>query len=79
MTPCTALATKDFYSCDTEAGQVYVGAYSMFFFMILKLAEVRDCNDSMRRVVVILLFAASRDLLPNRLPCTLTLISCHVQ
>ena len=24
MTPCTALATKDFYSCDTEAGQVYV-------------------------------------------------------
>ena len=29
--------------------------YSMFFFMILKLAEVRDCNDSMRRVVVILL------------------------
>ena len=23
--------------------------------MILKLAEVRDCNDSMRRVVVILL------------------------
>ena len=32
--------------------------YSMFFFMILKLAEVRDCNDSMRRVVVILLINA---------------------
>jgi len=26
LTPCTALATKDFYSCDTEAGQVYVFA-----------------------------------------------------
>ena len=51
-TPCTALATKDFYSCHSEAGQVYVFDV---FFMILKLAEVRDCNDSTRKVVVILL------------------------
>ncbi len=29
----------------------------MFFFIIVKLAEVRDCNDSMRRVVVILFFS----------------------
>ena len=26
LTPCMDLATKDFYSCDTEAGQVYVFA-----------------------------------------------------
>jgi len=51
-TPCTALATKDFYSCHNEPGQVYVFDV---FFVILNLAEVRDCNDSMRRVVVILL------------------------
>ena len=30
-----------------------------FSLSILKLAEVRDCNDSMRRVVVILLFFVS--------------------